>query len=95
MVSDTARHSSIIVNKIQASNTRQAWLSEKKIPYDPNQVRVCREYIQYGLEVIARSSGHRVSSVTMTYHCQCNSIQRAQVKPKIADKNNTFRLLRF
>jgi hypothetical protein len=43
IVLDTARHNSIIVNKVPASNIRQAdiltWLSEKKISYDPNQFR--------------------------------------------------------
>ena len=106
IVMDNASYHSTLTEEYPKANTRKAdvqkWLQDKSVDFSPLEtLSELREKVKltipkekkYKLDEIALQMGHEVVRLP-PYHCQYNPIELiwAQVKGKVAEKNNTFKM---
>ncbi|VVC42664.1 Hypothetical protein CINCED_3A012861 [Cinara cedri] len=106
IVTDNVTYHSTLTEKYPKANTQKAdvqkWLQGKSVDFSPVEtLSELREKVKltmskekkYKLDEIALQMGHKMVRLP-PYHCQYNPIKLiwAQVKGKVAEKNNTFKM---
>ncbi|XP_060882122.1 uncharacterized protein LOC132953799 [Metopolophium dirhodum] len=107
IVMDNASYHSTLVDNFPKCNARksdvQDWLTKKNITFSPLETLAeLKQRVKllipiekkYELDELALKMGHEVIRLP-PYHCQYNPIELiwAQVKNKVATKNNTFKMV--